>query len=177
MQLFRRRFALCQSSKTTPKYRHHKASGQAVVTIQGRDHYLGPWKTKASKLEYDRLIGEWLSAGRPQAGASTQSNITTAELIAAYWKFAQKYYVKNGKPSGSIPGIKVALRILRQYYRHTRAIEFGPLALRSLQLRMVEAGQSRGGIHFIRVNESAHTHDRIVWIVDQSCTDDGLNRR
>jgi hypothetical protein len=25
-----------------PKYRKHKASGQAVVTLAGRDHYLGP---------------------------------------------------------------------------------------------------------------------------------------
>ena len=49
----------------TPKYRHHRASGQAVVTIAGKDHYLGPWKSKASKVEYDRLIGEWLAAGRP----------------------------------------------------------------------------------------------------------------
>ena len=51
----------------TPKYRHHRASGQAVVTIAGKDHYLGPWKSKASTVEYDRLIGEWLAAGRPTA--------------------------------------------------------------------------------------------------------------
>ena len=50
-------------TRTTPKYRRHKASGQAVVTIEGRDHYLGPWRTKASTIEYDRLIGEWLTYG------------------------------------------------------------------------------------------------------------------
>ena len=32
-----------------PKYRRHKVSAQAIVTIEGRDHYLGPWKSKASK--------------------------------------------------------------------------------------------------------------------------------
>ncbi len=57
-------------TNSVPKYCRHKASGQAVVTIQGRDHYLGPWKSKASHLEYDRLIGEWIAAGRPVAGAS-----------------------------------------------------------------------------------------------------------
>ena len=46
---------------SVPKYRLHRASGQAVVTIQGRDFYLGPWKSKASRVEYDRLIGEWLA--------------------------------------------------------------------------------------------------------------------
>jgi hypothetical protein len=35
------------------KYRKHRASGQAVVTLNGRDFYLGPHNTKASKLEYD----------------------------------------------------------------------------------------------------------------------------
>ena len=49
---------------SAPKYRHHKPSGQAVVTLAGVDHYLGPWRSKASELEYDRLIGEWLADGR-----------------------------------------------------------------------------------------------------------------
>ncbi len=43
-----------------PKYSHHKASGQAVVKLNGVDHYLGPWKSKASIAEYDRLTGEWM---------------------------------------------------------------------------------------------------------------------
>jgi hypothetical protein len=43
----------------------HRASGQAVVTIAGQDHYLGPHGTTASRIEYDRLVGEWLAAGRP----------------------------------------------------------------------------------------------------------------
>ena len=40
-----------------PSYRKHKATGQAIVTIDGKDYYLGPWKTRASKVEYDRLVG------------------------------------------------------------------------------------------------------------------------
>ena len=47
-----------------PKYRKHRSSGQAVVTLNGCDFYLGPHGTKASKLEYDRLIGEWFQNGR-----------------------------------------------------------------------------------------------------------------
>lgn len=42
-------------SNSVPKYRKHRASGQAVVTLDGRDFYLGPHNTKSSKLEYDRL--------------------------------------------------------------------------------------------------------------------------
>jgi hypothetical protein len=51
-------------SNSLPKYRKHKASGQAIVTLNGRDIYLGPHGTKASKREYDRIIGEWLQNGR-----------------------------------------------------------------------------------------------------------------
>ena len=50
--------------KSLPKYRRHKASGQAVVTLNGRDFYLGPWGTRASRLEYDKLVAEWMSADR-----------------------------------------------------------------------------------------------------------------
>lgn len=44
-----------------PKHAKHRASGKAVVRLNGVDHYLGPHGTKASKIEYDRLIGEWLA--------------------------------------------------------------------------------------------------------------------
>ena len=52
------------NSKNPPKYRKHKASGQAIVTIGGKMFYLGPHNSKASRIEYDRFIGEWLANGR-----------------------------------------------------------------------------------------------------------------
>ena len=44
-----------------PRYRQHKPTDQAVVTIDGRDFYLAKHGTLASCCEYDRLIAEWLS--------------------------------------------------------------------------------------------------------------------
>lgn len=46
-----------------PSLRHHKPSGQAVVSLSGRDHYLSKHGTGAAKAEYDRLIAEWLAHG------------------------------------------------------------------------------------------------------------------
>jgi hypothetical protein len=86
-------------SNSVPKYRKHKASGQAVVTLNGRDHYLGPQGSKASKREYDRLTGEWLENGR-SLPTGQSNDITVAELLLRYWKFAEGYYRKNGKPTG-----------------------------------------------------------------------------
>src|SRR5262249_48542566 len=98
---------------STPKYRHHKASGQALVTIAGRDHYLGPWKSSASKAEYDRLIGEWLAAGRPVAPVGQPHQITVIEVVAAFWRYAVKYYRKNGRSTGTAENYKPALSLLK----------------------------------------------------------------
>ena len=130
-------------SHAVPKYRKHRASGQAIVTLAGRDHYLGPHGTKSSKIEYDRLIGEWLAAGRPTSCPQEAQEITITELCAAYWRFARGYYVKGGEPTGQLAGIKVGLRYLRESYGHTSASEFGPLAIKALQQKMVQAGSSR----------------------------------
>jgi hypothetical protein len=46
-----------------PAYRKHKATGQAVVILSGRDYYLGPHGSPASKAEYDRRVREWNAAG------------------------------------------------------------------------------------------------------------------
>jgi len=47
-----------------PTYRHHKPSGRAVVTLNGKDFYLGEWNSPASKAAYDKMIAEWISNGR-----------------------------------------------------------------------------------------------------------------
>jgi integrase len=134
--------------RATPKYRHHKASGQAVVTICGRDNYLGPWRSKASRIEYDRLIGEWLAAGRPaHLSTPTAGGVLIAELAISYLEFAKLHYVKNGTATDELAGVKVALRFLRQRYGETRAADFGPLALKALQQQMVAAGHSRGYVN------------------------------
>lgn len=130
-----------------PKYSYHKASKQAVVTIQGRDIYLGPWQSKASKLEYDRLIGEWLAAGRQAPVRPGDVGTSIMELAAGYWDFAKANYVKDGKPTGQLAGIKIALRFLKKQYGHTLAANFGPLALKAIRDQMIDKRHSRGYIN------------------------------
>lgn len=129
-----------------PKYRRHKASGQAVVTIQGKDHYLGPWGTRTSKREYDRLIGEWLAAGRPEQARQARE-LTIAELLAAYNSHAQRHYRKIGKPSREYLCVRAVLRRIRRLYGNTLASEFGPLALKSLRQQMIDDGLARSTIN------------------------------
>ena len=42
-----------------PAYRLHKARNCAVVTIDGKNHYLGPYGSPESHEKYARLIAEW----------------------------------------------------------------------------------------------------------------------
>jgi hypothetical protein len=100
-----------------PKYRRHKPSGQAVVTLCGKDFYLGPHGTHASKAEYDRLIGEWLAAGRTLP--HPQTGLTVAELALRYLRFAQGYYRRDGEPTRSLERVQTALKALRKSYAHT----------------------------------------------------------
>jgi hypothetical protein len=47
-----------------PSFRLHKASGQAVVTLQGKDTYLGVYGSAESKARYSRLLATWLERGQ-----------------------------------------------------------------------------------------------------------------
>ena len=51
-------------SVRTPSYRCHKPSGQAVVTLAGKDHYLGRHGSPESRQAYERLVAEWLANRR-----------------------------------------------------------------------------------------------------------------
>ena len=133
--------------KIVPKYRKHRATGQAVVSIQGRDHYLGPWQSRASKAEYDRLIGEWLSAGRPTVADRQQCDLTIIELVASYWRFAGRHYIKNGKQTSELGNVKDALRPVKKLYGHTLASDFGPLALKATRQTMIDGGLARQNIN------------------------------
>jgi integrase len=131
---------------STPKYRKHRATGQAIVTIAGRDHYLGPHGTKASRIEYDRIVAEWLAAGRPTSPTSAM-DITVAELLRRFKAFADRHYVKDGRPSGEITNLKYALKPVRELYANTLAGDFGPLALKAIQQRFIDAGKCRTQIN------------------------------
>jgi integrase len=125
-----------------PSYRRHKQSGQAIVTLGGRDFLLGPYGSAASKAEYSRVTAEWLANGRrlPDAGAG----MTVSTLIAEFRKHAQTYYRDaDGRQSGEVENFKHALRPVRRLYGATPASDFGPLALQAVRQSMIDAGSCR----------------------------------
>jgi integrase len=127
-------------SRKVPSYRLHKASGQAVVTLNGRDFYLGKFGTPASKSEYDRITSEWLSGGRQGIG---DTDLSIAELCTAFLKYATEYYRKHDAPTSEVANIKRALRPLMDIYGDSPARSFGPLALQAIRQKFIEADLSR----------------------------------
>jgi integrase len=124
-----------------PSYRKHKASGQAIVTFHGRDHYLGPHGAKASKREYDRLVAEYLSSGRSQSFGTPEQSLTVVELAADYRRFAEKYY-GAGKNS-EYRRIILLIKPLRELYGRIPAVEFGPVQLKAMQRLFIDRGWGR----------------------------------
>jgi integrase len=131
---------------SVPKYSKHKASGQAVVTVGGVDHYLGPHGTKASLIEYDRLIAEWMANGR-QVHVTAADGLTVAELLGKYRRFAESYYRKNGRITNEVTAIASAAKIVRQLYGNEPASTFGPLKLQAVQQAMIRADWVRKHIN------------------------------
>ena len=90
-------------SGSPPSYRLYKRTGQAVVTLDGRDHYLGAYGSLESKQDYNRLIAAWLA--RQEAVTLAQPPLpctppvsgspTINEVILSYLTYATAYY----KPS------------------------------------------------------------------------------
>lgn len=67
-----------------PSLRKHRASGQAVVTIAGKDYYLGPHGSKTAQRAYDAKIAEWLASGRSSWFGIAQAELTIAQVLNSY---------------------------------------------------------------------------------------------
>jgi integrase len=140
---------MAKSHRAVPAYRPHKPTGQAVIRLNGHDHYLGRHGTPASRAEYDRLIAEWLSNGRqlPPTPTTDADGLDINELIVADLDFAQVYYRKGDQPAPEYDNIRLALRPLQRLYGDTPVASFGPLALKAVRQSMIDAGLARGHIN------------------------------
>jgi len=128
---------------SVPKYRIHKASGQAIVTLSGKDFYLGPHGSQASRTAYDRLTSEWLANGRNLRNTD-RATYSVEELLAAFWEHAAKYYIGlDGKATKELDSYRQAMKPLRALYATTSVEDFGPLALKAIRQVLITKGLAR----------------------------------
>ncbi len=131
-----------------PSYRHHKKSGQAVVTLNGTDHYLGTYQSEESHRGYKRLIGKWLAGGGRLDDLGVYHIV---ELTVAYIEYAEAYYVKDGRSTGEVSNLKESIRPLLKLYQELPVSEFGPRCLKAVRQEMVESNLCRRTVN-ARVN-------------------------
>jgi len=132
-----------------PSYRLHKQSGQAIVTLSGRDIKLGKYDSDESWAKYRRLTAEWQTT----RGVVTQPTpelahvLTVAELLAAFLAHANTHYRKNGQRTSEYAVYVSIMRPLRQLYGDMPAAEFSPLKLSAVINEMIRMGRARKSIN------------------------------
>lgn len=135
-----------------PKYSRH-SSGQARVRIGGQTFYLGPYGSKESKAEYNRLVGEFIATGGVAISADAKDDLSLCEMFAAYLGWAKRNY---GKQATEFTKAKLIIRRANKRYRDTEASSFGYRQFEAVRQSMIDEGLTRGYI-----NEST---DRLVRI-------------
>lgn len=128
-----------------PKYRRHSSRNVAFCEVQGRRKYFpGAYGSSESKEAFRRFLIEWETEGRPAAPPPPEGEtVTITELVSAWWKHAQTWYLKDGVPTGTTENFRPILRLLREVYGSVDVREFRPRCLEAIQKKLIDAGHAR----------------------------------
>lgn len=130
-------------SNRIPTYRLHKPSGRAVVTISGKDHYLGPYGTAESRQKYGEIIARHAAGLEVEIAEKPLATLSVGQLVLAYMRFAAEYYKKDGQVTDEYDCLKSAACPLVQLYGETEAEEFTALGLKAVRQKMIDNGWCR----------------------------------
>lgn len=129
------------SQSRIPSYRLHKASGQALVTLNYRDYYLGPHGSPESKQEYDRLISEFLSSQRAGTFGVAPSQLSLNELLVAFQAHTRSYYGAGAESEWH--RFKPLVKRMRELYGADPAANFGATQYKTIRQFLLDQGLSR----------------------------------
>lgn len=115
--------------KGIPKYRLHRGSGLAVVTLAGRDHYLGRHGTPASRAEYLAKIAEWEASG----GSEPCDDATVDDLATRYIERSRDHYVKRGRATSSLDRVVRVCELARELYGPMPVGKFGVVQFKAIR--------------------------------------------
>ncbi len=140
--------------KRIPAYQLHGHTGQARVKIDGKDHYLGPFGSEESKQKYHELIRgliERRARDEVKRLAEVVTNLTIAELVAAYLAWAKARYIKSGQPTPEFGNIVYSTQLLLDRHSHELVSSFGPVKLMAIRDEWADQGVVRNQINH-RIN-------------------------
>ncbi len=99
--------------------------------------------------QYNRLIAEW-TAHHGTLPNKQASDFTVSELLAAFVRYAKTYHSQ-----AELQNFAHAVRPLKALYGPTQVVDFGPIALKTVRQKMIEADLARKTING-RVNRIRH---------------------
>jgi hypothetical protein len=116
-------------------------SGDAYVTINGRDHILGKVESTIAQAEHARLMAEYRASGYSTTYGLPVGILSVAELIGAYLEFARNYYGTDSRCEYA--NVEAAVRRVRELYGHCQAVDFGPLQLKTVRQTFLDDDGAR----------------------------------
>lgn len=138
--------------KPTPSYLLHKNSGRARAVwtdaFGSRQFRLlpGAYASAESRTAFARLQLELEST--PHHQITSSSSVSVSEVLLAFLRHAEQHYRgSNGKTTNEYEEYKVVARYVRELYGELPALNFGPLALKAIRQKFIEARWSRGFIN------------------------------
>lgn len=137
---------MARPRKPDPKYRLHKPSGQAVVTLSDtagrrRDVYLGPFRSPSSRKEYRTAIAMWEASTR---NIGKTGELTISELTLAFMRWGKGYY---GSDSQELENYADAFGLLKVLFGKTPVSTFGPLRLKTVRHELIKKDLCRKTIN------------------------------
>jgi len=124
-----------------PSYRYH-VSGQAVVTFDAKNYYLGTYDSPESKARYYALLNEYHANGMciPEQRDSQPATITIRVVCAEYREYIKQRYAAAPK---EIHRLNSLCSLLELEYGELPATEFGPRRLAEVREILVATGNCR----------------------------------
>jgi integrase len=119
-----------------PSYRKH-SSGQARVTINGKDHLLGKYGSQQSKELYGRLIAQFAASGHLDSFGITRT-ILIQDFALAYLRHSKVYYA--GSPEHA--NMKPVIARLVELYGSAEANSFGAAEFKVVRQAWIDAGRN-----------------------------------
>lgn len=138
-----------------PAYRRH-SSGQARVTIDAKDHLLGPYNSRESRAKYRELIQQYLSKKPDQKICKGDGSI--AYCLVAYLDYAKTYY----RASREFANLRHSLKAVVEF-QNQKATEFGPKLFKQIRQHWIDRQVSRQFVN----KAMSHVRRWVKWCVSE----------
>jgi integrase len=139
--------------RLTPSYLVHKQTGRGRLvwadhTGTRHERLLPGAFGSPESLRAKAALDLEIATSPIRAPDAHRTGISVNELLLAFLDHGERHYRgPDGNPTGELSEYKLVSRHIRQLYGDTPVADFGPLKLKAVRQRMVDAGACRGVVN------------------------------